>query len=906
MKKIFTLGVMAVLAIGTACAQGYRQWDFTRWSTQTVENLKADAAASSVTGWSDIEKKADAGEGKVAPEATAGKCFWLTDPNGGALTANGVTISELDGLTFGATYTNNRSLAIAVDYPSTSLGEYAGPQYLWLGGGGKNMVCFTIPNVRVGQKITMTVESHKPSDARGVELYVGAIAAENKIGESFKPTVQETYTWEEWELPAGATLNDDGETVDVIVYNTSGCHIYKMEVGDNTQKSKVAYLYGGSLDAELAYPEIAKSNRYTVEAVEANGALSFETLTEYDAIVISSTVTNAEAISSLSTIQPFVPTLNLNPAIYAAWGVGQAVDSDHFFANLKDTGSPVFNRLEKDVDIFDDPDNEGALVLQLTVDKSYQGVTLAGRFADDRVLATVYGKDDVVAIHQHSANRNSYVYIPYTQDVMTDATAPIIMVNALEMLTNTKTKVMPAPAPTFSLEHKNMNTNVTIKSTVLGAEIFYTTDGSQPTEQSTRYTGPFNLTAETTVKAVARGEGYLLSDVAEQLVDMQHQLGAPAISLEQQDGQTVIDFLLEEVGTESPVSVYYNYSGVADKAKSSLYSGPVTVTIPGRTVYAFASSEGFVDSELASKDVPVQNPKVRIDVLSHMDANSEVYNGGSTSTAYYFSWGKNKSGENGYFYYNPDAAEEQILIDPETGEETVETIYNELNPEEEKDFENGWMLRSRGQLVVWENQSTGTDFGNSNSYNFATVNDENPYFPVTRSYINLADKNTQPSGVDFPYNAYIVTTQKIAGPFDVVANIGSITKPESPGTHQIVLQVAADGNQWESNWETLGDTIVIENSARLTRNFTRSYEGTGEVYVRAYLCANNSKVGFYDIYIANAGEKTQELLSGIEEVAIERTERQSANRYYDLQGRRLNGQPVRGLYILNGKKYLVK
>ena len=202
------------------------RWDFTKWSDATIENLKADAAASSLEGWSDIEKVKDAEAGNPAPEATADKCFWLTNAEGGDLKANGVLIEELKGLIFGATYSNNRSLAIAVDYPSTSLGDYAGPQYLWLGGGGKKMACFTIPNVKVGEDITMVVESHKPSDARGVELYVGSVAPENKIGESFKPTTQASYTWSGWTLPENV---DDSEAVDIIVYNTSGCHIYSIE-----------------------------------------------------------------------------------------------------------------------------------------------------------------------------------------------------------------------------------------------------------------------------------------------------------------------------------------------------------------------------------------------------------------------------------------------------------------------------------------------------------------------------------------------------------------------------------------------------------------------------------------------------------------------------------------------------
>ena len=44
---------------------------------------------------------------------------------GGELTANGEVIEELKGLQFGATFAGNRSLAIAVNYPTTSLGTYA-------------------------------------------------------------------------------------------------------------------------------------------------------------------------------------------------------------------------------------------------------------------------------------------------------------------------------------------------------------------------------------------------------------------------------------------------------------------------------------------------------------------------------------------------------------------------------------------------------------------------------------------------------------------------------------------------------------------------------------------------------------------------------------------------------------
>ena len=199
-------------------------WDFTKWSEATIANLKADAAASKVAGWSDVEKKADAEAGNDAPEATKDNCFWAVIAEGGELTANGEVIEELKGLQFGATFAGNRSLAIAVNYPTTSLGTYAGPAYLWLG--GKNFECFTIPAVKGGTTIKMGVESHKLTDARGVQLFAGETELKDAAGNAVAaPT---TYTEQTWVVPAGVAY-------DIVVKNTNGCHIYFIDAEQDEQ-----------------------------------------------------------------------------------------------------------------------------------------------------------------------------------------------------------------------------------------------------------------------------------------------------------------------------------------------------------------------------------------------------------------------------------------------------------------------------------------------------------------------------------------------------------------------------------------------------------------------------------------------------------------------------------------------
>ena len=209
-------------------------WDFTAWSDATISNLRAEAAKVTVEDdpenegktkctmngafWSDHEKanKCD------TYDASKNNCFWYV---GGEAepTANGEAIAELKGLVFDNTYGGARSLAIAVNYPETSLGTYAGPSYLWLG--GKDKDCFTIKSVKVGSELVIAAESHKPAEARGIQLMING----EKFGDAFTPTTFAEKTW---------TITSSDETakvVDVVVHNTNGCHLYYIDaVIDNT------------------------------------------------------------------------------------------------------------------------------------------------------------------------------------------------------------------------------------------------------------------------------------------------------------------------------------------------------------------------------------------------------------------------------------------------------------------------------------------------------------------------------------------------------------------------------------------------------------------------------------------------------------------------------------------------
>ena len=215
-------------------------WDFTQWSEATVTNLKAEAAKVTVEAdpdkegntmcvdngalWSDHEKKPGTSCDTYA--ASKDNCFWYM---GGEAepTANGEAVAEFAGLEFNTTYGASRALAIAVNYPSTSLGTYNGPAYLWFG--GKNQTILTIKNVKPGTTITMGVESHKSSEGRGVKLFLDDNELMDPEGNAV--SAPKTYTEQTWQVPVV-----DSEVVDIVVKNTNGCHIYFIdaEIGESS------------------------------------------------------------------------------------------------------------------------------------------------------------------------------------------------------------------------------------------------------------------------------------------------------------------------------------------------------------------------------------------------------------------------------------------------------------------------------------------------------------------------------------------------------------------------------------------------------------------------------------------------------------------------------------------------
>lgn len=123
------------------------------------------------------------------------------------------------------------------------------------------------------------------------------------------------------------------------------------------------------------------------------------------------------------------------------------------------------------------------------------------------------------------------------------------------------------------------------------ATVYYTTDGSTPTSDSTAYSEPFTVNATTTVKAIAIKDG-VASDVASKTLT---KLAAPTISGTTPFSETTSVTMTGPEGA----TIHYTTDGSTPTSASTAYSEAVTLSAT-TTVKAVAVKSG-VTSAAASK-----------------------------------------------------------------------------------------------------------------------------------------------------------------------------------------------------------------------------------------------------------------------------------------------------------------
>lgn len=142
----------------------------------------------------------------------------------------------------------------------------------------------------------------------------------------------------------------------------------------------------------------------------------------------------------------------------------------------------------------------------------------------------------------------------------------------------------------------NKGTEVSITCETAGAEIHYTTDGTNPTASSPVYSAAFVINAATTVKAIGIKSGMTTSNIASAVYTIA-KVATPTFTPAAGQinyGSTVVIATLTTGAT-----IYYTTDGSTPTTSSTEYTAPIELTV-ATTIKAIAVKSDMDDSAVAS------------------------------------------------------------------------------------------------------------------------------------------------------------------------------------------------------------------------------------------------------------------------------------------------------------------
>lgn len=182
-------------------------------------------------------------------------------------------------------------------------------------------------------------------------------------------------------------------------------------------------------------------------------------------------------------------------------------------------------------------------------------------------------------------------YIGETIYISTDNTQGLVVPVSLTVYS------VPAPTPKLSLAagaHTGPQ-KLTITDSLVGAQIYYSTNGKIPTNASTKYTGPIKVSVSEKVMAIAYGTGYLPSAVA----TAAYTIIAETPKISPKGGVFVSSESVSIVDGTAGAEIFYTTNGKKPSKSSTRYTKPFAIT-KNATVMAVAFAPGVNESAVAS------------------------------------------------------------------------------------------------------------------------------------------------------------------------------------------------------------------------------------------------------------------------------------------------------------------
>jgi len=175
--------------------------------------------------------------------------------------------------------------------------------------------------------------------------------------------------------------------------------------------------------------------------------------------------------------------------------------------------------------------------------------------------------------------------------------------------------------PTASPAAGTYNTvqSVTLSTTTADAKIYYTTDGTEPTEESALYSGTISISVTTTIKAFAVKEGHNDSDGL--IAAYTLQALTPTADTAEGTYDAVLSVTLS-VTTEN-AEIRYTTDGTDPTASSPLYSVAISIGAT-TTLKAVAIKDGWHNSEILTVVYTLNFPFTSAPELSLDPGNAKI------------------------------------------------------------------------------------------------------------------------------------------------------------------------------------------------------------------------------------------------------------------------------------------
>ena len=157
--------------------------------------------------------------------------------------------------------------------------------------------------------------------------------------------------------------------------------------------------------------------------------------------------------------------------------------------------------------------------------------------------------------------------------------------------TGTSTEVVAAPVISGDEEFDGKAT-VTITAEQ-GAKIYYTTDGSEPTEQSQEYTAPFDVTEATTVKAIAVKDGKASQVATKEFRPIEYMTIAGINDLSKDQAGLNVRFTEAKVTYVDGKDIYLREGGMAVMLCNTALEIPVNAIVSGTVKMDYDNYRGI-------------------------------------------------------------------------------------------------------------------------------------------------------------------------------------------------------------------------------------------------------------------------------------------------------------------------